>query len=161
MTLTTCIGCPLRQNCEIRDEKRRQLKGLGLTEAKFKCSKRRTLFSPGQSVVFTSTRNTNGTEEDIEAWVWNWQGNKVRCVSDETERPVFLLYPDRLSHDDTRPALDCCIHCGKPRGMAMETWGSGEYHPYYCRYGSEACEFAQAETPRTNLVQPGAGEEGR
>jgi hypothetical protein len=48
--LTPCFRCPLREGCELRDDWRRKVAGLGLTSAAFDCPKLSAELRPGRRI---------------------------------------------------------------------------------------------------------------
>lgn len=67
--LNPCFGCPLRSGCELRDEWRRKVSGLGLRSATFRCPKLSAEIRPGRRIEI---------EVPYVAEIWRHSEDEVR-----------------------------------------------------------------------------------
>lgn len=105
--LNPCFGCPLRQGCELRDEWRAKVNGLGLSSATFKCPRLSDAIRPGRRITVELPRivavgNYELEEEarrgsvEATATVLGFDGLHFTCVLD----------PDQAAFDEAPPVHD-------------------------------------------------------
>lgn len=54
MKTVTCNGCAFDGACGVQKDRRKALRGMGITAVKFICRDRADVFYPGQAVIFTT-----------------------------------------------------------------------------------------------------------
>jgi len=161
----------MAENCDIREAKRRAVRGLGLTSIKFVCRKRIDDIQPGMRVEATLPYVCVGIHEprDPEDWggpitekrtlqgvAMEWMHGKVRVYIPEQPNGYLVSQDgkDRLDVIKIRAGLlrptgehtSICIHCGLPREANAIRW--------VCRADSYSgdpldCEYAPDEAPGT------------
>lgn len=152
MNFPTCYRCTYEHGCEIKEQKREAIKGLGFTTAKFRCTKKKFYFDPGVQVTFEGWDGDGSQDEGrgllstYIGYFWKWQDRKIVVVSDETRSPIVKLWPNAAT-PTTEPPKRCCIHCGKPEGLAdiIKPRDEDKPRPYVCR--SDYGEYSQADHP--------------
>lgn len=148
MTMYPCRDCRLSESCDIREEKRRQIRGIGLTSIKFKCQKRTDSLAPGMKVKahlpYVVTRWSQGSSEEeslpireertLDAFVMKWVKGKVRIyVPPEQDAGTLLALNDPQTELDviavnarflevTGERVGACIHCGLPENVSALRW---------------------------------------
>lgn len=156
MNIRVCYGCPLRlvgvpgnihpKRCSILQAKLRGVKGLGLASIDFKCPTKLALFAPGQCVTFMGA-DPDGGYGVFEGYVYKWDSNKVRVVSEETDKPFCRIRPDRLSLVPGKERR-VCVHCGLPEGVRIKVKMADDPEPreWVCRM-DYAEAWPHGETP--------------
>jgi hypothetical protein len=121
---------------------------LGLSSIDFDCPTKTDLFKPGQEVTFNGYCNDDGDGrpylENFTGYVIGWKGNKVRVVSEETDKPFVGILPFRL--ECTNNIRRVCIHCGLPEGISVMVKMSHDDkpRPWICRDNGD---FGQEPVP--------------
>lgn len=166
MHVKVCHGCPLRfteeyprKRCEILTAKLKAVRGVGLTHINFDCPTKLALFKPGQCVAFKGISyhlfedglrrprydcRGNRVYDDFTGFVFGWRGDKVRVVSEQTDKPFCLIRPSRLK-PGPEPDRRACVHCGMPEGVKVKVKAKydDESHEWVCReeYVADTVEF--------------------
>lgn len=147
MTIQPCRTCYMAEGCPIRAEKRRAVRGLGLTAIKFKCDLLTDSLSPGQRVkadlqyvAYRISRDDGSLvtrRQTVDAIVMGWSREKVRIyVPYETDSEWWLLrissgdpesrvHVVRVAPKQLRPQpgrVPVCRHCGLPGDAELEDW---------------------------------------
>jgi hypothetical protein len=155
--LRTCKSCKFEKtDCDLRDDLRAQIKGMGITSIKFKCGKREPLFSVGQRVNVTWPVSYGGGE-DYEVGPETWPATVVAeraprfliCVDDVesdcgTPRAEYLkagqyakVPADRLAPLD-EPAGEVCAVCHNIGPAFTGCYSQPGYHPFGCKRPGES-----------------------
>ena len=99
-----CHGCPLRHDCELRDEWRQRLQGIGLRSATFNCPRltaqlrvgRRVKINTVTGVHYDRYGESHAKRQDVTATITGVQDTKFSCVVD----PDYIsLDPDDHAED--------------------------------------------------------------
>lgn len=143
MTMYPCRDCRLSEGCEIREEKKRQIRGLGLTSIKFICKKRTESLQPGMKLKahlpYVTVGYHQGSEGGepitkpgiMDAVVMKWSRGKVRIyVKPGQEAGELVKGDDTLDVICVRAGLleatpervTVCIHCGLPEDAEALRW---------------------------------------
>lgn len=87
-----CRGCPARQGCDLRDEFRRRVSGLGLRSASFRCARLSSVVRLGRRILVSTMRlkNYSNYEPDyrlervaVPATIVGYHDAKFSCVVDK------------------------------------------------------------------------------
>lgn len=75
--ITTCLHCPLKvvdgQTCEIFSRAQKAIRGSGVTSAKIRCDKRKTLFRSGQYVTFQGVNRDSENQGLEQYWLFGFE----------------------------------------------------------------------------------------
>lgn len=120
MYLKPCRNCPhnIRPECELKAEKRRRWKGLGLTSVNFKCDKRLSLLGGGQRVEFRLDSVVGDLR--LHGTVMRSHGTKLLVWVDDNDdyadcsnhNPIVIA-PNRLTPLDGA-LVPLCTECQQP-----------------------------------------------
>jgi len=115
-----CRNCPHKDGCEIKAEKQRALRGLGLTLVNFKCDKRLSLLQPGQRIKLTLATEWQGEHgygtTEFEAVVMRPTGTRILVWlldRGDGKNPI-AVHPDRVTPIEGMVKL--CPACQQPEG---------------------------------------------
>lgn len=175
MTMYPCRDCRLSDGCQIRAEKKRQVRGIGLTSIKFICKKRTDSLQPGMKVrahlPYVTVGFTQGYREPSEpitearilnAVVMGWSRGKVRIYVKPGQPEGELVKGDDTLDvicvragflEATAERVRVCIHCGLPKDAKAIRWvcrmEPSQYNDYATGYSAQPldCEFPAEEMP--------------
>jgi hypothetical protein len=143
--LQPCGHCRVSADCDLKREKLAQIRGSGLTVARFSCAKRRESLKPGMIVgveVLCEDRTLADSTAVIIRWSQDWR--KVVCWFPETvdggsnwqpysrKREASLsiagVYAERAFwHGEMEPV---CPDCGLP--LSAQEWARKNTDAWWC-----------------------------
>jgi len=131
-----CRNCPHKDGCEIKAEKQRALRGLGLTLVNFKCDKRLSQLQPGQRIELVimlspdetaseagmcdgpdGSRILPGETRAVKATVMRPKGARILVWLDKEtfrHRNPIAVHPDRVT--PIEGMVTVCPVCQQPAG---------------------------------------------
>lgn len=110
-----CVGCPLREGCDLRADFRRKVHGLGLRSATFNCSILEAELRPGRRIivlqpiaVYVGCDAYEGEQRDIvrvevPATILSAKADVFSCVVD---REALLKETEALNHAEEIDKID-------------------------------------------------------
>lgn len=135
MKTVTCNGCAFDGACGVQKDRRKALRGMGITAVKFICRDRADVFQPGQAVIFSTFISDEDegyrggvVEVSYAGYAIKQMGTKLfgyikpdaedvagEGIPFEARSSGFVKMPiKRVKADNSRPSVDLslCQHCG-------------------------------------------------